>query len=71
MRVLLTTAEDIEAFAEGNAKAYPKLGLLSLVAHAREHVAGCDRITGPRAVDHPSRAAFSSRCVSACASAAT
>ena len=45
MRVLLTTAEDIHVFAKGSAKAYPKLGLLSLVAHARQNVVGQERIT--------------------------
>jgi radical SAM superfamily enzyme YgiQ (UPF0313 family) len=44
MRVLLTTAEDIHAFDKGSAKAYPKLGLLSLVAYIRERVTGVERI---------------------------
>jgi anaerobic magnesium-protoporphyrin IX monomethyl ester cyclase len=39
MRILLTTAEDISAFSGGNAKAYPKLGLLTLVAYLRKHLA--------------------------------
>jgi anaerobic magnesium-protoporphyrin IX monomethyl ester cyclase len=38
MRILLTAAEDINAFAEGSAKAYPKLGLLSLVAYIRRYL---------------------------------
>lgn len=44
MRVLLTAAEDIHAFAEGSAKAYPKLGLLSLVAYVRRHLPGAERV---------------------------
>lgn len=38
MRVLLTTAEDITAFSKGSAKAYPKLGLLALVAYLRRYL---------------------------------
>lgn len=44
MRILLTTAEDITAFAKGSAKAYPKLGLLSLVAYLRKHLPNCSEI---------------------------
>ncbi len=44
MRVLLTAAEDIHAFAQGNAKAYPKLGLLSLIAYLRRYLPGAERI---------------------------
>jgi anaerobic magnesium-protoporphyrin IX monomethyl ester cyclase len=38
MRILLTTAEDIGAFSRGSAKAYPKLGLLALVAYLRQRL---------------------------------
>lgn len=44
MRILLTAAEDFNAFAEGSAKAYPKLGLLSLIAYLRRHLEGADQI---------------------------
>lgn len=40
MRLLLTSAEDINAFPEGHAKAYPKLGLLSLVSYIRANLHG-------------------------------
>lgn len=42
MRLLLTTAEDIGAFSSGSAKAYPKLGLLALIAYLRKHLPGAD-----------------------------
>jgi anaerobic magnesium-protoporphyrin IX monomethyl ester cyclase len=44
LRVLMTAAEDINAFAEGNAKAYPKLGLLSLVAYVRKYLERPERV---------------------------
>jgi anaerobic magnesium-protoporphyrin IX monomethyl ester cyclase len=40
----MTAAEDINAFAEGNAKAYPKLGLLSLVAYVRKYLERPERV---------------------------
>jgi anaerobic magnesium-protoporphyrin IX monomethyl ester cyclase len=45
MRILLTAAEDIHAFAEGSAKAYPKLGLLSLVAYIRDNLEEAGLVT--------------------------
>jgi radical SAM superfamily enzyme YgiQ (UPF0313 family) len=44
MRVLLTTAEDVTAFAKGTAKAYPKLGLLALVAYLRKYFPAHERL---------------------------
>ena len=44
MRILLTAAEDIHAFSEGNAKAYPKLGLLYLTAHLRQNLSASGRL---------------------------
>ncbi|HEX6715600.1 MAG TPA: radical SAM protein [Pyrinomonadaceae bacterium] len=44
MRILLTAAEDIHAFSEGSAKAYPKLGLLSLVSYIRRYLEQAERI---------------------------
>jgi anaerobic magnesium-protoporphyrin IX monomethyl ester cyclase len=38
MKVLLASVEDISAFPEGSAKAYPKLGLLSLAAYLRREL---------------------------------
>ena len=38
MKLMLASAEDLEAFPTGSAKAYPKLGLLSLVAYLRQEL---------------------------------
>jgi radical SAM superfamily enzyme YgiQ (UPF0313 family) len=43
-RILMTAAEDIHAFAKGNAKAYPKLGLLSLIAYVRNQLNDSERV---------------------------
>jgi anaerobic magnesium-protoporphyrin IX monomethyl ester cyclase len=44
MRILLTAAEDIHAFSDGNAKAYPKLGLLYLTAYLRRNISDPNRL---------------------------
>ncbi len=44
MRILLTAAEDIHAFTKGSAKAYPKLGILSLISYVRKYLKDAEHI---------------------------
>jgi anaerobic magnesium-protoporphyrin IX monomethyl ester cyclase len=42
MKIMLIAAEDIDAYDEVSAKTYPKLGLISLAAYLRHHMAEQD-----------------------------
>lgn len=44
MRILLIAAENTQSFAPGSAKAYPKVGILSLVAYLRANLPDAGRV---------------------------